>query len=70
MGSGWKIGRLAGIDLAVHPSWLVIAFLLTFSLADAFFPRLIPGWSTGQYWLLGVGTAFLFFASVLAHEFS
>ena len=70
MGSGWKIGRLGGIDLAVHPSWLVIAFLLTFSLADAFFPRLIPGWSTGQYWLLGVGTAFLFFASVLAHEFS
>lgn len=70
MGSGWKIGRVAGIDLAVHPSWLVIAFLLTFSLADAFFPRLIPGWSAGQYWLLGVGTAFLFFGSVLAHEFS
>ena len=70
MGSGWKIGRVAGIDLAVHPSWLVIAFLLTFSLADAFFPRLVPGWSTGQYWLLGVGTALLFFASVLAHEFS
>lgn len=61
---------MAGIELAIHPSWLVIAFLLTFSLADAFFPRLIPGWSTGQYWLLGVGTALLFFASVLAHEFS
>ena len=70
MGSGWKIGRVAGIDLAIHPSWLVIAFLLTFSLADALFPRLIPGWTTGQYWLVGVGTAFLFFASVLAHEFS
>ena len=70
MGSGWKVGRVAGIDLAIHPSWLVIAFLLTFSLADALFPRLIPGWTTGQYWLVGVGTAFLFFASVLAHEFS
>ena len=69
-GSGWKIGRVAGIDLAIHPSWLVIAFLLTFSLADAFFPRVIPGWSAGQYWLLGAGTAVLFFGSVLAHEFS
>ncbi len=70
MGSGWKVGRVAGIDLAIHPSWLVIAFLLTFSLADALFPRLIPGWTTSQYWLAGVGTAVLFFASVLAHEFS
>ncbi len=70
MGSGWRVGRIAGVDLAIHPSWLVIAFLLTFSLADAFFPRLIPGWSTGQYWLLGAGTALLFFASVLLHEFA
>jgi len=70
MGSGWKIGRLAGIDLAIHPSWLLIAFLITFSLADAFFPRAIPGWSAGQYWLLGAATALLFFASILAHEFS
>ncbi|MDQ3690588.1 MAG: site-2 protease family protein [Chloroflexota bacterium] len=70
MGSGWKVGQVAGIDLAIHPSWLVIAFLLTFSLADALFPRLIPGWTTSQYWLAGVGTAVLFFASVLAHEFS
>jgi len=69
-GSGWKVGRVAGIDLAIHPSWLVIAFLLTFSLADAFFPRIIPGWTTGQYWLLAAGTALLFFASVLAHELS
>ena len=61
---------MAGIDLAIHPSWLVIAFLLTFSLADAFLPRLIPGWTAGQYWLLGAGTALAFFASVLAHEFS
>ena len=70
MGPGWKVGRLAGIDLAIHPSWLVIAFLLTFSLADAFLPSMIPGWTVGQYWLLGAATAFLFFASVLAHEFS
>jgi len=70
MGSGWKVGRLAGIDLAIHPSWLVIAFLLTFSLADGFFPRLIPGWQASGYWLLGAATALLFFASVLAHEFA
>src|SRR5919106_2375260 len=70
MGSGWKIGRVAGIDIAIHPSWLVIAFLLTLTLADGFFPERLPGWSVTQYWLLGGATALLFFASVLAHELS
>ncbi|MCV0403629.1 MAG: site-2 protease family protein [Chloroflexi bacterium] len=61
---------MAGIELAVHPSWLVIAFLLTYTLAVALFPDVTPGLSAGQYWLLGAGTAVLFFASVLAHEFA
>jgi Zn-dependent protease len=70
MGPGWKVGRLAGVDLSVHPSWLVIAFLITYSLAAAQFPRQFPGWSTQQYWIVAGGTAVLFFASVLAHELS
>jgi Zn-dependent protease/CBS domain-containing protein len=68
MGPGWKVGRLAGIDLAIHPSWLVIAFLVTYSLAEFQLPGEVPGWSTMTYWLVGAATAMLFFASVLAHE--
>ncbi|HUH17423.1 MAG TPA: site-2 protease family protein [Methylomirabilota bacterium] len=70
MRSGWRVGRLAGIDLAIHPSWLVIAFLITYSLAEAQFPRQFPGWTGGQYWLVGAATALLFFGSVVAHEMS
>lgn len=70
MGAGWRIGRVAGIELSVHPSWLVIAFLITYSLAVAQFPRQFPGWSGGQYWVVAAATAVLFFASVLAHELS
>ena len=70
MGSGWKVGRLAGIDISVHPSWLVIAFLITYSLAGSQFPRDFPGWSQDQYWGVSAVTAALFFASVLAHELS
>ena len=70
MGPGWRVGRLAGIDLSIHPSWLVIAFLITYSLADSQFPRQFPGWTGTQYWLVAGGTAILFFASVLAHELS
>lgn len=69
MGPGWRVGRLAGIEIAIHPSWLVIAFLVTYSLADQL-PRQFPGWSVTQYWVVAAGTALLFFASVLAHELS
>jgi Zn-dependent protease len=70
MGPGWRIGRLAGVELSIHPSWLVIAFLITYSLAVAQFPAQFPGWSTAQYWIVAAATAVLFFASVLAHELS
>jgi Zn-dependent protease/CBS domain-containing protein len=70
MGSGWRIGRVAGIDLAIHPSWLVIAFLITYSLAVAQFPQEFPGWSPSLYWIVAAATALLFFASVIAHEMS
>src|SRR5919106_2886753 len=70
MGSGWKVGRLAGIDISIHPSWLVIAFLITYSLAGSQLPRDFPGWSDAQYWIVAAATAALFFASVLAHELS
>lgn len=70
MGPGWRIGRLAGIGLAIHPSWLVIAFLVTYSLAEFQLPTQFPGWTAPVYWLIGSATALLFFASVLAHELS
>src|SRR5918995_6936181 len=70
MGPGWRIGRLAGIDLAIHPSWLVIAFLVTYSLAEFQFPALYDDWSASAYWGVAVATAILFFVSVLAHEVS
>jgi Zn-dependent protease/CBS domain-containing protein len=69
MGPGWRVGRVAGIDLAIHPSWLVIAVLLVFSLA-AQFARQFPGWSQSAYWIVAAATAALFFGSVLVHELS
>jgi Zn-dependent protease/CBS domain-containing protein len=70
MGSGWRIGRVLGIDISIHPSWLVIAALLTFSMAEGSIKDLFPGWSPGLYWLAGAAAAILFFASVVAHELS
>jgi Zn-dependent protease len=70
MGSSIRIGRIFGVQIGVHPSWLVIAFLITYSLAVGQFPIQYRGWSDGLYWAVAAATSVLFFASVLGHELS
>ena len=65
--SSVSLGRVAGIPVGVHYSWLIIATLISFSLASRF--RLIhPDWQTQTIWLVAVLTAMLFFVSLLVHE--
>jgi len=63
-----RLGRLRGIEIGVHYSWLLVFALLTFSLAVGVFPSWYPGWSSGTYWAVGALASVLLFASVLAHE--
>jgi hypothetical protein len=63
-----RLGKLAGIDISIHVSWLVIVVLLTWSLATGWFATLYPGWSTLTYWLVSLLATLLLFASVLLHE--
>jgi Zn-dependent protease/CBS domain-containing protein len=62
------VGRIAGIEIAIHATWLLVFGLVSWSLAQGYFPARYPGWDTGAYWLTGALTAVAFFASVLLHE--
>jgi Zn-dependent protease/CBS domain-containing protein len=66
----FSIGSVAGIRIGLHPTWLIIAALVTFSLAAGDLPERFPGWPAIAYVALGAGVSVLFFASVLAHELS
>ncbi len=68
MKSAWRIGRIAGIDIHIDSSWLLIFVLFTWSLAGNFFPRSNPGWPPILYWVVGAATSLFVFASVLVHE--
>ena len=68
MAGSFRIGKIAGIDIYIHVSWIIILVLLTVSLATGWFPQLDPGWSTATYWLVGLISAILLFVSVLLHE--
>lgn len=63
-----RLGRIWNIPIGLNTSWFLIFALATWSLAMGVFPAAIPGLEASVYWLLGLVTSVLFFASVLAHE--
>jgi Zn-dependent protease len=65
-----RLGRVAGIDVGIHYTWLFAFALIAWSLAAGFFPSAAPGLAAPTYWLLGAAAALGLFASVLIHEFS
>src|SRR5258707_1025060 len=66
---GLRIGRILGIPIYVHASWMIIFVLITTQLATQFAQQ-HPQWTTVQHWSVGIATSLLFFASVLFHELS
>jgi Zn-dependent protease/predicted transcriptional regulator len=64
-----KLGRIFGIEIGLHYSWLIIALLIAFSLAGHF-GSAHPNWGRGVIWGMAIITALLFFAAIIAHELS
>jgi Zn-dependent protease/CBS domain-containing protein len=69
MGSSVRLGRIAGIEFGVNWSWLVVFALLVWTLASGIFPSTNPGLSKGTHIAMAIVAAFLFFLSILLHEF-
>ena len=66
---GIRIGRLFGIEVAIHPSWFIVVGFFAFTLATGFFPSAYAGWTPVATWTTAIVATLLLFASVLAHEF-
>lgn len=67
---GFRLGKILGFEITIDWSWLLIFFLVAFTLAQFYFPAALPQAGTGMYWALGILASILLFASVLAHELS
>ena len=70
MGSGLRLGEIAGIEIRVDWSLLVVFFLIASSLAFGLFPLWHPDWGPALIWGTALGAAVALLASVLAHELS
>ncbi len=68
MGSAFNLGKLFGIQFRLHYSWFIVFVLINVSLSWYYFPVEYPDWTPLTYWIIGIVSSLLFFASVVAHE--
>jgi Zn-dependent protease len=64
---GMRIGKILGIPIFLHSTWVIIFAGITYSLAMQFAQQ-HPNWPPAQHWSVGVFTSVLFFTSLLFHE--
>jgi len=67
MVGGFRIGRIFGIPIYLHPTWLII-FGLVFWMLETQLRGIAPHWSAELRLGLAAAAALLFFASILLHE--
>src|SRR5574338_38799 len=67
-GPDWQIGRIYGIPIRIHISWLLVFWFVTWGLATGYLPDALPGLSAPRYWAMGAVASLLLFGSVLLHE--
>jgi Zn-dependent protease/predicted transcriptional regulator len=67
---GLHLVRVWGIPIVVDYSWFLVFFLVSYTMSQGYFPQTHKEFTTSQYWMMGMITAFLVFVSVLVHELS
>jgi Zn-dependent protease len=70
MQGSFRLFRIAGVDIEIHWSWLLVFVLLTWTLAAGLFDEEIKGWTETERWVAASATSIVFFGSILAHELS
>lgn len=70
MARGIKIFKILGIQVSLDFTWFVVFSLVVWSLAVGYFPVQYPGQVGLTYFLMGIISSLLLFASVLFHELS
>jgi len=63
-----KLFSLFGFSVRVDASWLIIAFLAAWTLAQGLFPQYYKGLAPGTYWWMGLAGAAGLFVSIVFHE--
>ncbi|BAY84488.1 peptidase M50 [Calothrix parasitica NIES-267] len=67
---GFRLGSLFGFEIRVDLSWLLIFFLILWTLTVNLFPLNYPELPGSSYIVMGITGTILFFVSLVLHELS
>jgi Zn-dependent protease len=67
-GKSYRLFQLLGFEVKLDPSWLILAFLIVWTLAVGWFPAYYPDIPAAGYWLMGLAGALGLFLSIVFHE--
>jgi len=62
--------KLLGFEVKIDSSWIILAVLITWSLATGVFPAYFEDMPASNYWAMGVAGALGLFLSIIFHELS
>lgn len=69
-GKRWTLFSLFGFEVRLDASWLILALLVTWSLATGLFPEYYPELASQTYWSMGVAGMIGLVFSIVFHELS
>ena len=67
-GRSVKLFTIFGFEIKLDISWVFIAVLIAWSLAQGYFPSVYEGLRVQTYWWMGIAGMLGLFASILLHE--
>lgn len=69
-GKSITLFKLFGFEVKIDFSWLVIALLITWTLAKGSFPHYYQGFQSSTYWIMGILGVLGLFTAIVFHELS
>ncbi|NLJ49503.1 MAG: CBS domain-containing protein [Candidatus Atribacteria bacterium] len=67
-GKSLSIIKLFGFEIKIDPSWIIVLFLMIWSLSMGVFPQYYQGLSSATYLWMGIFGAIGLFVSIVIHE--
>lgn len=64
----YRLFRIFGFEVKLNLTWLLLALLITWTLAAGFFPADYPGLAPATYWWMGLAGAAGILFSIVFHE--